>query len=399
MSKVTYLVILGILSSGVFTNQYTKLIMTSDMMLIVVTLWGILGFAVFHSERKNKLNRSENRKYVSWFLLLMCLSALVPYLYFNQPILSTLVAQRANYLIFLLLTLLYIYPSEDEIIKSLKILTCFSIFVMALSVCMPDLFRDEKNIKYLIEIRRRGSLDMGVTMIGFSYLVFYFYYRLQFFFEKPDLKDLLVASLLMLVIIFVQNRSTIIGTLPFFVYAVFRMRSKYKVFFWSILIFSLLLILPMLSTLYDNLMKETTEQLTNNKYNRWQAVDFFLSEWDISIDTFLLGHGVPSAGSPYLHKLLRAQVERRAFISDIGLLGTFFYYGFLFMALFYFFICKALFSKRIPKYLKFFSLWVLLVPTLHGFALQSVTGMFYYSLFFYLVFYHLRGCARVNVKK
>ena len=105
--------------------------------------------------------------------------------------------------------------------------------------------------------------------------------------------------------------------------------------------------------------------------------------------TFFFGHGISASGSVYLDILLAAQEERLAFVSDIGLFGSYYLYGILFLGIIYFFVFKAL-KKTQPYYLKFYAYFIIIVPTIHGFGILSSSAAIVFSMFFYLVLYNLK---------
>ena len=128
-------------------------------------------------------------------------------------------------------------------------------------------------------------------------------------------------------------------------------------------------------------------QINNPNYNRWQAINFYILEYKSNLLTFLFGHGTPASGGQYLDIVQNAAKSRLAYLSDIGLLGSYFQYGILFLILIYSFCLKSLKSYQ-PLYLKFYSLYIILVPTIHGFGNNYSSSAILFSSFFYLVLFH-----------
>lgn len=155
--------------------------------------------------------------------------------------------------------------------------------------------------------------------------------------------------------------------LPVFLLAIIKTKSKYK---WGIIATIIVIAIPLSYNIISSLVEETNTQMTDSNYNRWNAMNYFFVVRDWNIVNTLVGHGVPCVGSKYLNDLLYVQENGNVFISDIGLLGCFFYYGLLIMIIIYKEIIGNVLSKRIPISLRLYSLWMLLVPTIHHFGFE-----------------------------
>ena len=126
-------------------------------------------------------------------------------------------------------------------------------------------------------------------------------------------------------------------------------------------------------------------------------MEYYLFERSYGFYDTLLGNGRPSAGSVYLYELVRASKTRLAIISDIGLLGTFFFYGLAMMLFIYRFVLAAILRRNMPLYLRLYALWVLLVPTIHNFGTGTTcSGMIMFSIFFYNILLYEDRCGRVD---
>ena len=165
------------------------------------------------------------------------------------------------------------------------------------------------------------------------------------------------------------------------------MRTKYKSLYWFLVLLLTSFSFYYLFTIFENIYEETLEQINNPDYNRWQAFDFYLFEFKSNFFTFLFGHGSPAAGSTYLDLIQNIMQTRLAILSDIGILGTYFYYGLFFVVIIYSFCIKS-FKKYQPLYLKLFAIFIICVPTIQGFGNNSSPSAILFSMFFYLILYH-----------
>ena len=393
MSKKTnYLFLLCILSLDYMYNNIFNIILTRDILLALLLLMIGIGFLIYRQYDK-KVYSLKNKKYVYLTWVLILISSMVPVYNGFQSYFSTLIAQRSLLAMAFLLLMLKIGPSENEVIKILKRLTIIAIFLGILSVFFPNLFMDEmQRATYESELLEGGT-DIIHSGIGMRAFTLYFFYRCQRMIEASNYENVIFAFVLLLYLIIYQNRSTLIIALPAFFYALIKLRSKYKIHFLLIGgLFFLVFLFTYVQAIFEHLLEETEIQLANDGYNRWQAINFFFTERQYDIIDVLFGHGVPAAGSPYLKSLVEASEDRWAFISDIGTLGVFFYYGVLFLCILYVpFVFHVLyFWRKYPFYLKMFALWILCVPTIHCYNLPGPTSFVVYYIFMYLVILYKR---------
>lgn len=392
MRKSTYLIISGLLSFKFLTNGMFPFV-TNDLLFILMFGWSLFGWIYFYKEESPVYG-----KHIFWALgifILLFLSSLTPLFRYHQNLISTFIAMRTDGLIIFLITLLKIYPSEDDIFKAIRFLGLLAVAMAVFVVIFPHWFVDIETIKRLLQRQEAGSTDIAVIWPGSVCAVLYFYVLLQKVRECATFQNVFLCCIFMGYIFLMQNRSTLICALPFFLYTFIKTDIRYKS--W-IMVGCCILAGTYIFNVLSGLIEETQEQLLDSQYNRWQAISFFLMEQDNNIYTILFGNGVPCNDSDYLNYITAAQTKRLAFISDIGLLGTYFYYGIAMMVVIYRFILQGIRSPRIPMFLKYYSWWLLLVPTIHGFGLGGDLGMIRFCLFFYMIIYYEQkyGCISNN---
>ena len=317
----------------------------------------------------------------------MVVSTLYPYFVYNQSIISTLLAQRENYSILGLLLFLYIHPNEKDFFIALRFCSYLCIAIMLVSIFFPSFFLTEKRLDHLLSSQSKGSTDLVTATNGARLLVFYFFIQISRLLNNPKTKSIIEAVFLILMLVLLQNRSTLIIAVPVFLYAFMKIKTKRKVLYWILGIAVLSVFSGYIIKTSIGLWEESADQLGDMDYNRWQAISFFLIESKSNLFTFFFGHGISASGSAYLDILLAAQEERFAYISDLGLLGSYFLYGILFVGIVYFFAFKALKNKQ-PHYIKFYALFIILVPTIQNIGLFSSGVAILFSMFFYLVLYN-----------
>lgn len=229
------------------------------------------------------------------------------------------------------------------------------------------------------------STDVGYTSIGFNAAVFWCLYKCASLRNAPTKYDVIECLIFIFYFIAQQNRSTLIGIIPIFVYSIIKLRSRYRIMYLFFLTIILISVLPFMKNIYASLVNETEIQLSDEKYNRWQSLSFYLFEMKTNIFNYILGNGMWSRSGEYLNIMVNAQESRGTFISDLGLLGTFYYYGILPIFIMYRFCIIAI--KRCPLYLKYYAVFIIVVPTIQSFLLLNTSTNILFCIFFYLVIY------------
>ena len=377
MKRSTYLIIIGLVAFD-YVPKGLFPFMTLNVTLIIILLMAIIGPFVCKSNNL-KLNTFNNRKWVYLILALFGLSIIYPVITSDQTVINTLIALRHTLPIFFLFTLLKIAPGEDDLEKSLSFLGKFALVMGVIAIIFPEWFVDNEKLR---DFRFDPGNDLTIIWPGFRMAVLYFYILIGKLWHSSKYKDLIWTSVFILYIIIVQNRSTLICAVPFFCLAYIKSNIKYK---WVIFAIVFVSISGYILTILGDLIEETQRQLGDTSYNRWQAIQFFLLEQNDNLYTFLFGHGIPAKGSSYLDSLLSAQNMRLAFISDIGLLGTYYYYGIAMLIIIYRFVFIGIFNRKMPIYVRLYSLWLLFVPTMHLFGVGYAPDMLLFVLYFYMI--------------
>ena len=295
MKKSTYLIIEGIISFGFLKNNLLPFI-NNDILLLLALAWNFWGF--FYFKGNGVLYTTKNITWVLSIMLVFFLCTLYPTFHYWQPYLSTLVAMRANLIVLFLLTLLKISPSEEEFIYSFKVLAYIALVFGVLAFTFPFLFVSKEDILRLIQRQKTGSSDILTIWPGSACAVFYFYILLQNMINKKALKSIVLCTIFMLYIVLMQNRSTLLCAAPFYFYGLIKTDFRYKYIFISVVVFALGVYTY---SIFDSLIDETIKDLSNDKYNRWQSMEYFMSVERYDLLTFLFGHGIPASDSAYLH--------------------------------------------------------------------------------------------------
>lgn len=382
MKIPTYMIIMGIVAFNYLPMQLFSFI-TPNVTLIIILCLIFLG-PIICKKNNTHINTFNNRKWVYIVLLLLIISSIYPVVKAGQSFVSTLIALRYTFPIIYLLVLLRVSPNAEDLEVTFSFLGKLALVMGVIAIVFPEWFIPRYKLSNL---HYSDTNDLSLIWPGFQCAVLYFYILIgKLWKSSTSYNVFLWALVFLLYIVIVQNRSTLICAIPFFCIAFIKSKIRFK---WLIFTIAIIALGGYIISIIGDLIMETKEQLGDMNYNRWQAVQFFLISSEKSFYTFLFGHGIPSVGSSYLNSLLSAQETRLAYISDIGLFGTYFYYGICMLLVIYRFIFFGIFSKRSPIYLRLYSIWMLLVPTIHCFGtLSNCSETIRFVIYFYLIIYY-----------
>ncbi len=385
MDKRRYFFILYVLSFGYLTNCFTSSVITLDASLVLTMLWGGWGWLVY--SKKNKHHSLPGINSIT-IVITLCLliSPLVPLYYYSQPYLSTMISQRFNFAIFLLPIIAVIRPTEKELFEPMRICSFITMVFFIWSIFMPGFFVDNDNAERFLNSKAMGeTTDIGTIVPGIPLAAFYFFYKFSTLVRKHTIHDIVECMSLLALLIAYQNRSTLIGIAPLVLYVLYKLLKTSKGYTSIIIIGIVLVAIPVLSIIWQSLAQETEEQMADENYPRLLAIQYYVFEAKDNLIKILFGNGVWTGKGLYT-KVIESWPSN-IYVSDIGIIGTFFYYGILPLFILYKSVLYTLFAKKMPVYLRGYSLWILLVPTIHTFLVLFVPSNLIFSLYFYLVSY------------
>lgn len=394
MNKSIYLLVAGILIDNFCGLRLFAL--QPDIALGLSFAWALFGLFYYKPNRRvgsPRVDTSSNRRYVWLIFLGVFLSMTSVYFYHNQSFVATFISQRQLYLFLYFFTLLRMAPSVREVFTFIRWYSLLSLGLWILSIINPYLFvRDDEQIAYLLS---GESGDIGFVSTTLAIVVLYYYFILEQAVAHFSVKGCCKVVFWLAFLILVQNRSMLFMALILSAYSILRIRSRYR---YALIVVSAIACVTVIILTQDillSLYEETVEQLSDLDYNRWNALRFFFTERDhYPLYCILFGNGTPAADSAYLHSLVQATEFSRAYISDIGLLGNYFYYGLLPLGVIYFIIFKILQGGFAPYFLKLMAVHILLVPTI--FSISFGTNTLFFCLVMYLYCYYKISSRRMK---
>jgi len=300
--------------------------------------------------------------------------------------LTTLISQRTIYLFFLLLSLLYVQPSRDELTKALGLFSIITIAIWAYALHDPSILAKDEFTMELISSNNEGALNGFRTYIeGSFFVLLYLYLQMGDFVKSFSWGKFVKILLLTAFFVLYRNRSALIGVVLALAYSILAFRSKNKILLLFVSTLAFLLVAFVTYDIWTNLIVQSQQELGDSGYNRWVTLEYFIFNYSPNWLCWVFGNGMPSVGNSKFGAIMARNMSNGIFASDIGMIGMWSTYGLLPIIVVYQKLLKIIRSNTSPFGLKFFAFHVFLVPTI--FQYGKITGLFLFVLVFYLYAY------------
>jgi len=253
-------------------------------------------------------------------------SMIVSAYFHDQSMARAIYEQRDIYFYFLYFLLHRIQLERkflEKLIFNFGILYC--LFYIGQYLLYPTMLFD---IKVLED---RNTLRMSLPGIEFALLNYF--YSLYRFFKVRQVQYVIAMLLTLTVSILLGGRQVIFMVL--FVTMLYLLISRQVKFKPAIIILAISGIVSLylsFEEVFRGLFMATLETKNIGAENvRIRAIRYFLFEFFPNKWTYIFGNGNPSGQSPYGRAIDRLMMERKFFISDIGMFGVYVYYGIIFV--------------------------------------------------------------------
>lgn len=322
--KILFL-LLVLLSSTNFMNLRGLETLPYDIINLSLSLY----FISYSFLKKNSWS-AKYFKTTTFFLKLFCLayifSTLTAYLDWNQGFLTTLIASRSLLWLSFGFYLIKSKTTFNEVIAAFSYFTWIYLILSLLIAVIPAL---KPQLIYLDEAHTH-KIDEAI-FYGLIYTFIPLYINLDKLVSRIKITKLeLTQFFLIIIVIFLsENRASLFSVLMLIVIA-YVINSKYD-FFQKVLI---IISLSAVSVFYvvdkiEPLLKETAEQLSDDKYPRIRGLIFYSNSFSKSNLGYFLGNSIGSKKVYYGQYLDRLKTRDGLYISDLGLFGTWVYFGIL----------------------------------------------------------------------
>jgi hypothetical protein len=348
-------------------------------------------FGVFYfnadTKRLKSLNSFKYSKVLVYIFLGVLISMFTAYYFGKQLLIVTLISQRTIYSFIFLPAMLFIQPTEKDIINALRWVTGITMIVWVIMHINPGfVYIDESMLEKVVVEKETLTTKLAFYVNGIYYVIFYAYYKMGEYIKRFTWDDFIEASLVVFFILLYQNRSMILMIAPIYVYTLFKFRSEYKSTIIAVLSILLVLVVIFTSDIWLLLINNTQKDLNEPGYNRWLAVYYYFGHYSPNWFCYVFGNGYPSGGKSPLGNLMWANFTKGIFASDLGMIGMWVDFGIIPLIGIYSVVINVLRKRIFPLYLKFICLHVLLVPTIFHF--WSDPGVTFFSLIIYMHAYY-----------
>lgn len=351
-----------------------------DIQLLYLFLYQLLGCVIFRN--REKVEYKNKYKYLKWILVGILLSMIPAYCFYGQTLMQSIVAYRAQSYLLTIVTLFYLSPKLDELMKSLVL---FSIALLFFEYYLP-LNIDQFVIEEIVLQRMKSNTDYAIHVVaGIEYVtipLLYYCHKIRY---TLKIKYLLLIMFLFFVLYKVENRSSLFAVIPLILYSICILKNKYRFILWLFFIFLVLLFFKVEPNRFYELFDETLTQLDNADYNRnkaWAHFIFNSPHWICDI----LGNGFLSA---HATNVMESLMEQGIYNTDTGLIGYWNQFGIIPVAALLMMYIKILNLKEEPYYMKLNAIYAI-TCSLTTLYYGELVKMLYLVFFYYLFVYNLR---------
>ena len=388
MNKFLYILICLVFSVKFWDLAIIMNSTSSDVILFFTWIWILSGIYFFNETNRRKSLNNFRYTQTMYFILLGVFIAMFSAYYFGgQSFMTTFISQRGIYSFIFLPAILFVQPTEKDIVKALKWISIGTVVVWILVHFKADLIKLDKEDVEKFDIKNNDlSSKLEFYVIGIYFVALYVYFKMEEYVKSFSWKAFLEVSFFIAFIILYQNRSMILGVVPIFLYTLIKFKSEYKTFIIIGLSIMLIIGIFITSDIWLSLIDHTQNDLSQPDYNRWKALNYYISNYSSNWFCYIFGNGYPSGGNSPLGNLMWANFDKGIFADDLGMLGMWVDFGIIPLIAMYSIIIRILRHKYFPLYLKFICLHIVFVPTIFHF--WSNPGVSFFVIIIYLHAYY-----------
>ena len=354
-------------------QDYTKI---SHLMGIGIIFILIIVYGVYDSSQKFKPNFTI---FIIIILISLPASMYIANTVYDQSIQLSLVGERDMFYYFAYFAVHAIKAKPKDIERIfLYFGFIFIIFYFIQMIVYPhELF----NVSIF---KDRGTLR--VFLPGITYMVVGFFYTLQNFLEKNQVKYLVFNFLSLSIMILIGSRSLLLVVLLVtIINLLISKRIKSKILIYILSAFGAVILLIMFKNIFVQMLEVTQHTRKTGLENiRIRAIGFYFTTMFPNGLSYIFGNGVASGESELASRMFLYSSKYGYYISDIGIIGNYINYGAFFVIGVIGMLWKIFKTKIEPSFnhLKYFFLVVLLtLPTGGGFSASELIVVVCLSLY------------------
>ncbi len=376
-SKTNYwLLLFIILSVNCFSFSYLDLDFYQKLHLII---FAFLIYATFFIHRK--IPETFHKKGILWMLLLPLLSVYSCNVLHGQSYVASLVIYRMHLGWLCYFALWNKKVTLDQVYKVIFFVgLIYALLTLFQQVTYPFAPFGSRTIGTDYAIMA-GGIEKRMGFYRFSVGGMY-YAAIALFIcltYKKTNKNYIVMGILAISIIASGNRQTMFSVfLAFCYYVLYNKKVKHR----FPIIVCLLVIIYLLYYYADAIFGSLVNVKDDFESARLVSVVFFWDEVTQNWLSFLFGNGLGHSSSAYGNEIYYVDGQRAIF-SDVGMLGTMYLWGALYVAAYYILAVKMFFNKYLSAHLKAVLLSFLVASPIALFLFE-IGGMLLQGILFYL---------------
>ena len=348
----------------------------------------ILYFLDTIFQKKIRYTYIKSLWFIIYFIIVVTLSILMSKIIYNQSFNESIRISLIWYEYLFIFILFKMRITSEEVYKSVMIFSYVWMFCWIVGFCSPVVLFDASGT-YDEQMLNYGRGVVRLKIAGSMIMQLWGLWSLSIYVKQNRKKYLCNYLLCMLFTFLLVSRQHIIFyflcSLSYWLYYSSWIKRSIILLF---VVFLTHFVLPNI-LIYNNLMELTERQVEDNKGElqndiRMEAAAFYISEFNKSFSTIILGNGAYHYDSDYGKQMTYIGETKGYWLSDVGYVGIYVYFG-LAGCFFFVFLGWFIFRIKIPKKhigLKIFMCFVFLSNVLsHSFDTSVlITGVVLYLM-------------------
>ena len=355
----------------------------------------IIFFLITLLKKRIEKNSTIFSHWILLFMVLPLLSVPACKILNNQPIIDSLIVYRMH-LGWLMYFVLSIKKTTEK--QLVYVVVCmgliYAFIVLLQQITYPFAPFGERTLGTAYANRFEDGVERRFGFYRFAVGGYVFaVFALLLYFAHQWRTNKIIVILLFFSIIATGNRQTIVSTLIAIVcYYILNVRTRKKYFYISILLILALFVyncVTKIGGIFANVSDDLEE-------GRMHSYIYYYNEITNNFVSFFCGNGLPSAHSMY-GQIIPYFMGKPVTPSDIGMLGTWFYWGGVYVCTYLFFIIRLCMNKYLDHFLKAYALFFLLTIWVST-PLWEIWGMAFQAMFIYYCELNIRR-NKNNIRK
>lgn len=341
-----------------------SLILIPDRVFDYIEIFLLFIIFVFIFFAKGERPNAEFASYVNGIIFLTLLSSVSAYFYHEQGFLPSLVASRTIFFWLFYYVLYKISIDKEDLRKVLLFLGMIWALLMIYQQFSTDvlfnLHADEIDDMGNLIFREERGLKR-IYMPGTEFGLFMLFYSWEKIYKKLNFKYFVLFVLALTGLFFTDSRQVIFGVLAILLFSFlfrFSFNNKKKVQFLFLFSFIVIVLIIIGGNYILNLIKLSQDQKSLGGFIRYEAIKFYLFDYNPSFLCYIIGNGWENFYSPYGHELKRTiESSLGYFRSDIGIIGALNKFGIIYVIFVLRIYYKLIFKRKklfVPIYIREF---------------------------------------------